>query len=145
MAEEIKESVCSFCGKHYTENDKTILFSSVSPGVFICYDCATEISQNYKDTIDNLRNEDNTVAGHERLNWTPKSMKEYLDQYIIGQDKAKEVLCTAVFNHYQMLRMRTDGVEGADEVEKSNIIMAGPTGCGKTAMIKRLAKIMEVP
>lgn len=143
MAEEIKESVCSFCGKHYTDNDKTILFTADTPGALICYDCAKEIYSNYKDKIEGMRKIDGEVQAHGP--WTPQSMKEYLDQYIIGQDKAKEVLCTAVYNHYQILKMKEAGDKEAVEVEKSNIIMAGPTGCGKTAIIKRLAKIMQVP
>ena len=143
MAEENKESVCSFCGRHYTEDDKTILFSSGEPGIFICYDCVNEIHENYKDRISDLREEKSDKLAD--IKWTPASMKEYLDQYIIGQDRAKEVLCTAIYNHYQILRMKESGDEAAAEVEKSNVIIAGPTGCGKTAIIKRLAKIMEVP
>ena len=142
MAEEMKESICTFCGKHYTENDKTILFSSGDPDVFICYDCAKEIFNGYKDKVESMRAE---TPQSVQTQWTPQSMKEYLDQYIIGQDKAKEVLCTAVYNHYQILKMKEAGDKEAVEVEKSNIIMAGPTGCGKTAIIKRLAKIMQVP
>lgn len=136
------ESICTFCGRHYTEDDNTILFSSGDPDVFICYDCAKEIYSNYHDTIENMRTE---KTEEKDICWTPVSMKEYLDQYIIGQDRAKEILCTAVYNHYQILKMKDAGDENAVEVEKSNIIMAGPTGCGKTAIIKRLAKIMEVP
>ena len=143
MAEEIKESVCSFCGKHYTDEDKTILFTADTPGALICYDCAKEIYSNYKDKIDSMREVSGSVQADQK--WTPQSMKEYLDQYIIGQEKAKEILCTAVYNHYQILKMREDGNKDAVEVEKSNVIMAGPTGVGKTAIIKRLAKIMQVP
>lgn len=143
MAEEARESICAFCGKHYTEEDKTILFNSNIPDVFICYDCAKQMATSYKSTIDELRNEGTGKEFSQK--WTPASMKEYLDQYIIGQEKAKEVLCTAIYNHYQILKMKEAGDKNAIEVEKSNIIMAGPTGCGKTAIIKHLAKIMQVP
>lgn len=141
MADE-KESICSFCGKHYTQDDKTILFSAGQEDVYICFDCAKEIYSNYKDRIEALRSESEEKVS---FKWTPASMKEYLDQYIIGQDDAKEILCTAIYNHYRILEMKAEGDEEAVEVEKSNIIMAGPTGVGKTAILKRLAHIMEVP
>ena len=143
MDDDKLESICTFCGRHYTEDDRTILFSSGDPDVFICYDCAKEIYSNYHEKIEELRAEDTGQKKDAR--WTPASMKEYLDQYIIGQDRDKEILCTAIYNHYQIRKMKEEGDENAVEVEKSNIIMAGPTGCGKTAIIKRLAKIMEVP
>lgn len=77
--------------------------------------------------------------------YSPKEIKEYLDQYIIGQDEAKKVLSVAVYNHYKRILIN-DGLEGEDvHIDKSNILMAGPTGCGKTYMIKCIAEMIGVP
>lgn len=78
---------------------------------------------------------------------SPKEIKEHLDNYVIGQDRAKEILSVAIYNHYKMLKYKEDNMNNKDavELEKSNIIMIGPTGSGKSYLIKNLAKVMNVP
>ncbi len=124
---------CSFCGKTQEQVKKLI----AGPGVYICDECielCTEI----------IEEEFNEDAEMEMGNISkPKEIKAILDQYVIGQEEAKKVLSVAVYNHYK----RINSNHKADEVElqKSNILMLGPTGCGKTLLAQTLAKILNVP
>ena len=131
-----RKEKCSFCGRE--EDEKHPLVSDADKTTFICKDCWDEVGgyfELYASKNDN-----------ESLSWkelTPSKIKAHLDKYIIGQDRAKRVLSVAAYNHYKML----DYAKGNNEVEleKSNIIMLGPTVVGKTAIIKTLAKILNVP
>ena len=128
--------LCSFCGKNQEEVRKLI----AGPAVYICDECidlCNEIvSEDRKQEID-------TDLAVKSLK--PKEIKAHLDEYVIGQDQAKRVLSVAVHNHYKRVDARHFGKEADVELQKSNILLAGPTGCGKTLMAQTLAKILNVP
>lgn len=125
---------CSFCGKYQDQVRKII----AGPGVFICNECIELCSE--------IVEEDYTVEDDEDEDWelpTPQEIKNSLDDYVIGQDKAKRSLAVAVYNHYK--RIRCGSIVDDVELQKSNIIMLGPTGSGKTLLAETLARILNVP
>ncbi len=134
---KIKEPKCSFCGKASEQVRRLV----AGPGVFICDECV-ELCHDILDEDHILH-----VEQEEFQLPTPKELKEKLDEYIVGQDKAKRVLSVAVYNHYKRIGMDGKGAKKNDDVElqKSNILMLGPTGCGKTFLAQTLAKILNVP
>ena len=136
MAKKEDQSIrCSFCGKRETQVERLI----AGPGVCICSDCVqacTELLRN-EIQVDNrgkLRNPDHLP--------TPMEIKSFMDGYIIGQEDAKIALSVAVYNHYKRIYLATDSDV---ELQKSNILLIGPTGCGKTLFAQTLAKILNVP
>lgn len=132
------KKVCSFCGR--TDKEVPLLISGVSG--FICSDCARAA---YQIVEENLASKSAKKDFNVALTDLPKphDIKAYLDQYVIGQDDAKRYLAVSVYNHYKRLAQERgdDGVE----IEKSNIVMVGPTGTGKTLLARTIAKLLKVP
>jgi ATP-dependent Clp protease ATP-binding subunit ClpX len=133
---------CSFCGKSQKQVKKLI----AGPGVYICDECI--------DLCNEIIEEELAEAGDVKLDELPKpaEIHDFLDQYVIGQDEAKRTLAVAVYNHYKRIqngdRGRESGRDTRDEgveLAKSNILMLGPTGCGKTYLAQTLAKMLNVP
>ena len=127
---------CSFCAKSQKQVKKLI----AGPGVYICDECIDLCNE----IIDEEFTQTPTV-GVEELP-IPRDIRAFLDEYVVGQDQAKKVLAVAVFNHYRRIRHKSTSTR-KDEVElqKSNILLLGPTGCGKTHMAQTLAKLLNVP
>jgi ATP-dependent Clp protease ATP-binding subunit ClpX len=131
---------CSFCGR--TEDEVGFMISGLNG--FICEDCA---QQAYEITQEALGFKNKTAADVSKLDLQtlpkPKDIKSFLDQYVIGQDDAKRYLSVSVYNHYKRLLQRKD--DSDVEIEKSNIIMVGSTGTGKTLLARTIAKMLHVP
>jgi len=135
MSKETKNTLyCSFCGKSQHEVRKLI----AGPTVFICDECV-------ELCMDIIKEESkNNFSKNEEGVPTPKEIYSTLDEYVIGQKKAKQILSVAVHNHYK--RLNYDGKSNKDvELAKSNILLMGPTGCGKTLLAQTLARILDVP
>jgi ATP-dependent Clp protease ATP-binding subunit ClpX len=128
---------CSFCGR--PENELQLLLSGISG--YICNECIERAHEIVKDEIP--KKQDVFSIKNDELP-RPKQIKEFLDQYVIGQDDAKRYLSVSVYNHYKRL-MYKPGKKDDVEIEKSNIIMVGPTGTGKTLLAKTIARILKVP
>ena len=128
---------CSFCGRPF---DGTVRYVS-GPGVAICEECVHTCSDILSKGSDGGSESDTEI----REIPTPAELKAYLDQYVIGQDAAKRVLSVAVYNHYKRVKFRKEIEESGVEIDKSNILMIGPTGTGKTLLARTLAKKLDVP
>ncbi|MBM4335438.1 MAG: ATP-dependent Clp protease ATP-binding subunit ClpX [Deltaproteobacteria bacterium] len=131
--EEGTNLACSFCGKSQKEVKKLI----AGPTVYICDECIELCN----DIIAEETNRDAEPGGSTVPK--PKEIKGFLDQYVVGQESAKKILSVAVHNHYR--RIENQSVVGDVELQKSNILLLGPTGCGKTLLAQTLAKIIDVP
>ena len=132
------KKACSFCGR----SDKEVKLLITGINGFICEDCA---QQAYRIVQENLvKNPSAAGSSSKKINVPkPREIKEYLDQYVIGQDDAKRYLSVAVYNHYKRLQQPVD--DDGVEIEKSNIIMVGSTGTGKTLLARTIAKLLDVP
>jgi ATP-dependent Clp protease ATP-binding subunit ClpX len=130
---------CSFCGKSQ-ENVHRIV---AGPGVYICDECI-KVCENVLES-DEVDGETSYTLNEDRELPTPEEIKKVLDEYIIGQDEAKKTLSVAVYNHYKRINSEEDRSEDDVEIQKSNILLLGPTGCGKTFLAQTLAKTLEVP
>lgn len=139
MAKKTVRNYCSFCGR--ADGDVRMLISGING--FICDSCARQAGELVREALDKEGN------GDSRFNVSldnipkPREIKAYLDQYVIGQDDAKRYLSVAVYNHYKRLSQPKD--DSGVEIEKSNVIMVGPTGTGKTLLARSIAKLLNVP
>jgi len=135
-AEDGKLLYCSFCGKSQHEVRKLI----AGPSVFICDECVELCNDIIREEL-----EDRADHGRDKLP-KPHEINSVLDQYVIGQTRAKKVLSVAVYNHYKRLENRSSEKSKEDiELAKSNILLIGPTGCGKTLLAETLARFLNVP
>ncbi len=129
------ELFCSFCGR---PKDKTTELIAGPNGICICEDCVEICREQILESRERSKNKSEFKL------LKPNEIKSRLDDYIIGQDKAKKVLSVAVYNHYKRIKNGVDKKDGI-EIEKSNVLLLGPTGSGKTLLAKTLAKILDVP
>ena len=141
------EHKCSFCGEKETEVN--VLVGDENGNVFVCESCWEKIGMmlDHTEIEKRAEKEQKIIQQPDWNQLNPEKIKEYLDRHIIGQERAKKILSVAVYNHYKMLNYEAEHKNEKEKVtiEKSNILMLGPTGVGKTALIKALANILQVP
>ncbi len=134
---DIRQLRCSFCGKTEEQVKKLI----EGPGVYICNECVDLCFEIFEDEFEDITPENAETEMTDLPK--PKEIKAYLDDYIIGQEKAKKALSVAIYNHYKRIGYNVDNDD--IELQKSNILLLGPTGVGKTFLAQTLAKVMKVP
>ena len=134
MAQDTQDLHCSFCSKHKDEVARLI----AGPGVYICDECIDSCYSLIKEQTNKEKKDQ-----HQDWTYTPKELFNFLNEYVIGQSHAKKVLSVAVYNHYK--RLKTDYISNEVELDKSNILLIGPTGSGKTLLAQTLARFLDVP
>lgn len=132
---------CDCCGREQKETDEFMIIS-LGNGSHICSDCLKKLYLNTRVATEQYKKTVQMRRGRKKLR--PSDIKHFLDSYVVGQDHAKKILANAVYNHYKMLAMKAKGLNNV-EMDKSNILLAGPTGSGKTYLLKTLSKFLQVP
>jgi len=132
------KKTCSFCGR--SDREVKLLITGING--YICEDCAQQAYHIVQENLAQRSTKAKNDSGPKRIP-KPKEIKDYLDQYVIGQDEAKRYLSVAVYNHYKRLQQPED--QNGVEIEKSNIIMVGSTGTGKTLLARTIARLLDVP
>ncbi len=139
------DEICAWCGRPADIATQRLLVPSADQGAFICTDCVETINEFIAESKPAEKTKSDAVFRNKMQGKIPKpqEIKDFLDQYVIGQDQAKKYLSVAVYNHYKRL-LQTDNGDGID-IEKSNIIIVGPTGTGKTLLARTIARLLDVP
>ena len=143
MENKTKNPVCAFCGKEESDLSKIIIGPN---GINICSNCVAICDSILEEYAESLAPEKGDADEEISLDNLPKphQLKEELDRHVIGQDDAKIALCVAVYNHYKRILQKNEDDDGV-EIQKSNVLMLGPTGVGKTLLAQTLAKMLKVP
>lgn len=132
---------CGYCGRSYTaEGDILIFRSEKDPELYICQHCVETCYEALELTLKDVRNE-NTIMD---TSLTPSQMKKHFDDYIINQERAKKILAVAVYNHYKRT-FYNNNIATDMKLKKSNVLMVGPSGTGKTLFVETMAKKLGVP
>lgn len=138
---DVPKSVrCSFCGKAQENVQKIV----AGPGVYICDECVELCTSIIESELYDDEKAGYTLNELDNIP-SPREIKKVLDDYVIGQEEAKKTLSVAVYNHYKRVAHEENASKDDVEIQKSNILLLGPTGCGKTLLARTLAKILNVP
>lgn len=141
---------CTLCGRRVkVESQFDMPIMDPNTGFAVCKNCIKEINdyilENEKSQSQQITKKFNDKLGDLLEKNKPHVIKKYLDEFIIKQERAKKILSVAAYNHYKRMKYETEHKGGDEEIDKSNVIIIGPTGCGKTAMISHLSKLLDIP